>query len=34
MNVEHFFTGMLVACSAAIGWFAVYVLYKLFKGQS
>ena len=34
MNVEHFFTAMLVICSGAIAWFAGYVIYKLFKGQS
>ncbi|MEN9711375.1 MAG: hypothetical protein RL441_1367 [Actinomycetota bacterium] len=34
MNIEHFFTGMLVLCSVGIMWFAGYVLYKLFKGQA
>ena len=34
MNIEHFFTGMLVLCSVGIAWFAGYVLYKLFKGQA
>ncbi|MEY3407600.1 MAG: hypothetical protein RL038_661 [Actinomycetota bacterium] len=32
--VEHFFTGLLVLASIAITWFAGYVVYKLFKGQS
>lgn len=30
--MELFFTSLLVICSIAIGWFAVYVLYRLFKG--
>lgn len=33
MNVETFFTTLLVVASGAIGWFAVYAIYKLFKGQ-
>lgn len=33
-SVEHFFTGLLVVVSVAIGWFSVYAVYKLFKGQS
>jgi hypothetical protein len=32
-TLELFFIGLLVASSIAIGWFAVYVVYKLFKGQ-
>lgn len=31
--VEVFYTGLLVAAMAAAGWFAFYVVYKLFKGQ-
>ena len=33
MNVELFFTSLLVLCSAAITWFAGYAIYKLLKGQ-
>jgi hypothetical protein len=33
MTTEHFFTGLLILCSATITWFAGYVIYKLFKGQ-
>lgn len=32
--LEIFFIGLLVAASIAIGWFAVYVVYKLYRGQS
>ena len=31
--LELFFIGLLVAATLAIGWFSVYVVYKLFKGQ-
>jgi hypothetical protein len=31
--LEIFFIGLLVAASAAIGWFSIYVVYKLYKGQ-
>ena len=31
--VEVFFTGLLVAAILAAGWFSLYVVYKLFKGQ-
>jgi hypothetical protein len=31
--LEIFFIGLLVAAALAIGWFAVYVVYKLYKGQ-
>ena len=31
--VEVFYTGLLIAAMAAAGWFALYVVYKLFKGQ-
>lgn len=33
LALEIFFIGLLVAASLAIGWFAVYVVYKLYKGQ-
>ena len=32
--VELFFEGLLVVAGLAIAWFAIYVLMKLFKGQS
>ncbi len=31
--MELFFTGLLVAVSILIGWFSIYVVYRLFKGQ-
>jgi len=31
--VEVFYTSLLVIAMAACGWFAFYVVYKLFKGQ-
>ncbi len=31
--LEMFFIGLLVAASLSIGWFAFYVVYKLYKGQ-
>ena len=31
--LELFFIGLLVAASLAIGWFAFYVVFKLYKGQ-
>ena len=31
--LEIFFIGLLVAASLAIGWFAFYVVWKLYKGQ-
>ena len=31
--LEIFFIGLLVAATLAIGWFACYVVYKLYKGQ-
>lgn len=31
--LELFFIGLLVAATLAIGWFAVYVVLKLYKGQ-
>lgn len=33
MTIEHFFTGLLIAVFAFIGWFSVYVVYKLYQGQ-
>lgn len=30
---EVFYIGLLVAAIAAAGWFSVYVVVKLFKGQ-
>jgi hypothetical protein len=32
--LEVVFTSLLVICSLLIAWFGVYVLYKLFQGQS
>jgi hypothetical protein len=32
--LEIFFTGVLVLTTLAAGWFAVYVVYRLFKGQA
>lgn len=34
LALEVFFIGLLVAAALAIGWFAVYVVYKLYKGQN
>jgi hypothetical protein len=31
--LEIFFIGLLVASSLVIGWFSVYVVWKLYKGQ-
>lgn len=31
--LEIFFVGLLVASALVIGWFAVYAVLKLFKGQ-
>ena len=33
MTIEHFFTALLVAVFLFIGWFSVYVVYKLYQGQ-
>ena len=30
---EVAYTGVLIAATAAAGWFAFYVVYALFKGQ-
>ncbi len=32
-KLELFFTGLLVLMFLIIGWFAVYVVYKLYHGQ-
>lgn len=32
--IEIAYTSLLVLSSLLIGWFSVYVVYKLFKGQS
>ena len=31
--VEVVYTSLLVLAVAAAGWFSIYVVYKLFKGQ-
>jgi hypothetical protein len=31
--LEIVYTGLLVAAIVAGGWFAIFVVYKLFKGQ-
>jgi hypothetical protein len=33
MDIEFAYTALLVAVFAVIGWFAVYVVYKLYQGQ-
>ena len=33
MNIEVAFTSLLVAVFLLIGWFAGYVVYKLYQGQ-
>ena len=33
MNIETFFTALLSVVFVLIGWFAVYVVYKLYQGQ-
>lgn len=32
--LEAVFTALLVLASLVIGWFAIYTVYKLYKGQS
>ncbi|KGM01908.1 hypothetical protein FHR80_001177 [Cellulomonas cellasea] len=32
-TLEAVFIGLLVASALTIGWFSVYVVYRLFKGQ-
>ena len=31
--LEFFYTGLLVVVFAIIGWFSIYVVYKLYQGQ-
>jgi hypothetical protein len=31
--IEVFYTSLLVLSALTIGWFSVYAVYKLFKGQ-
>lgn len=31
--LEFFYTGLLVVVFAFIGWFSIYVVYKLYQGQ-
>lgn len=33
MTLEYFYTGLLIASFLVIGWFSVYVVYKLYQGQ-
>jgi hypothetical protein len=33
MDIEVVYTAILVTVFAVIGWFAVYVVYKLYQGQ-
>lgn len=32
-TLEAVFIGLLVAATLTIGWFSVFVVYRLFKGQ-
>lgn len=32
-GLEIFYLGLLMLSALVIGWFAVYVVYKLFAGQ-
>ena len=32
-GLEIFFIGLLVAATLVIGWFSVFVVYRLYKGQ-
>ncbi len=32
-GLELFYIGLLVAATLTIGWFAVFVVLKLYKGQ-
>ncbi len=32
-TLELFFTSLLVLTSIVIGWFSIYVVYRLFSGQ-
>lgn len=31
--IEIVYTGLLVAVFAVVGWFTLYVVYKLYQGQ-
>ncbi len=31
--LEIFFTALLITVAVLIGWFSVYVVYKLYSGQ-
>ena len=31
--LEFFYTGLLVVAFLFIGWFSIYVVYKLYQGQ-
>lgn len=33
MSVEMVYTGLLIVVFLIIGWFAAYVVYKLYHGQ-
>ena len=33
MDIEAVFTAILIAVFMLIGWFALYVVYKLYQGQ-
>jgi len=33
MSIEAIYTALLAAVFVLIGWFAVYVVYKLYQGQ-
>ena len=33
-TLEFVYTSLLVLSALVIGWFSVYAVYKLFKGQS
>jgi hypothetical protein len=33
MDIEVFYTALLVLVFLVIGWFAMYVVYKLYQGQ-
>ncbi|RKS79994.1 hypothetical protein CLV35_0412 [Motilibacter peucedani] len=32
--LEYFYTGLLTVAALLITWFAVYVVYRLFKAQA
>jgi cell division protein FtsL len=33
MDIEMVFTALLIVVFMIIGWFSVYVVYKLYQGQ-